>query len=65
VLASRSEAFGLTMAVEAGCGMPCVGANIEGIPEVMRGDVTGLLFESGNAEDLLNKLEMQVNLIVA
>ena len=45
--------------------MPCVGANIEGIPEVMRGDVTGLLFESGNAEDLLNKLEMQINSIVA
>lgn len=61
VLASRSEAFGLTLAEGAACGLPCVGANTEGIPEVISDNKTGLLFEPGNADDLANKLEMLIN----
>ncbi|MCK5833316.1 glycosyltransferase [bacterium] len=36
-------------------GIPVLGANIGGIPEMVRSNVTGLLFESRNSEDLLNK----------
>lgn len=57
VLASRSEAFGLTLAEGSACGLPCVGSNTEGIPEVICDTKTGLLFEPGNATDLANKLE--------
>jgi len=61
VLASRSEAFGLTLAEGASCGLPCVGSNTEGIPEVIRNTKTGLLFEPGNVNDLENKLETLIN----
>lgn len=56
VLASRSEAFGITLAEGAACGLPCVGSNVEGIPEVIAENSTGLLFEPGNASDLADKL---------
>ena len=38
-------------------GTPVIGAKIGGIPEIMRDGETGLLFESGNAEDLKWKIE--------
>lgn len=37
-------------------GTPVLGANIGGIPELIVPDVTGELFESGNAEELRTKL---------
>lgn len=61
VLASRSEAFGLTLAEGSACGLPCVGSNTEGIPEVICDTKTGLLFEPGNVNDLANKLEALIN----
>ena len=61
VLASRSEAFGLTLAEGSACGLPCVGANTEGIPEVINDNETGLLFEPGDADDLSDKLEILIN----
>ena len=33
-------------------GKPVIGANIGGIPELVRDSVTGLLFDAGNAQDL-------------
>jgi len=38
-------------------GTPILGANIGGIPELIEKNRTGLLFESGNKEDLKNKIE--------
>ena len=38
-------------------GTPVIGADIGGIPELIRVGKTGLLFESGNAADLKNKIE--------
>lgn len=61
VLASRSEAFGITLAEGAACGLPCVGSNTEGIPEVICDQKTGLLFEPDNANDLADKLEILIN----
>ena len=38
-------------------GTPVLGANIGGIPELISVGSTGELFESGNGEDLKNKIE--------
>ena len=38
-------------------GKPVVGARIGGIPELVKGGETGLLYESGNVEDLRDKIE--------
>lgn len=38
-------------------GTPVLGANIGGIPELIDDNKTGLLFESGNMEDLENKIK--------
>ncbi|KKQ60850.1 MAG: putative glycosyltransferase [Parcubacteria group bacterium GW2011_GWE2_38_18] len=38
------------------CGLPVIGANIGGIPELLN-DKCGILFEPGNAEDLKNKID--------
>lgn len=38
-------------------GTPVLGANIGGIPELIDDNKTGLLFESGNIEDLENKIK--------
>ena len=37
-------------------GTPVIGAKIGGIPEGLRSDVDGILFESGNAADLTEKI---------
>lgn len=39
-------------------GTPVLGANIGGIPELIRVGETGELFESGNGEELLQKIQM-------
>ena len=38
------------------CGKPVIGANIGGIPEMINDGVDGYLFESGNVEDLKQKI---------
>ena len=42
-------------------GTPVLGANIGGIPELIKVGETGELFESGNAEELKQKIEMMMN----
>jgi glycosyltransferase involved in cell wall biosynthesis len=39
-------------------GKPVIGSRIGGIPEMIDDGVNGLLFESGNADDLTKKLEL-------
>ena len=39
------------------CGTPVIGSNIGGIPELLKEDVTGILFESGNIDELKEKIE--------
>lgn len=40
---------------------PVIGARIGGIPELVKGNKTGLIFEAGNAEDLSLKIAYLVN----
>lgn len=43
------------------CGTPVLGANIGGIPELIKDGITGELFESGNFQYLKEKIEMLWN----
>jgi glycosyltransferase involved in cell wall biosynthesis len=56
VLPSRSEAMGRVLIEAAASGRPRVAANVDGIPTVVRHEVDGLLFESGNDVDLKKQL---------
>ena len=48
--------------IEAQClGTPVVGARIGGIPDLIKDEQDGLLFESKNPDDLKNKIEEMFN----
>ena len=58
---SRSEALSLSI-MEAGmAGLPVVGSNIGGIPEVINHGYNGFVFENGNANQLANCLYNLIN----
>jgi glycosyltransferase involved in cell wall biosynthesis len=56
VLASRSEAFGLSLLEAAACELPSLGANVEGIPEAIIDRQTGFLFNCEDHEELADKM---------
>ncbi len=62
ILPSKIDPFPLTM-LEAGImKKPFIGSNIDGIAELIEENVDGLLFESGNVEDLKKKiLELSID----
>ncbi|MEY4941353.1 MAG: hypothetical protein RIQ93_3088, partial [Verrucomicrobiota bacterium] len=49
VIPSREEAFGQTTLEAFACGVPVLGSDVGGIPDLVRPGVTGLLAESGNS----------------
>jgi glycosyltransferase involved in cell wall biosynthesis len=57
VLASRGEGLPLAALEAAACGLPQVGANVAGIPEIVRDGRTGLLFASEDVEALAERLD--------
>ncbi|MFW6075581.1 MAG: glycosyltransferase family 4 protein [Chloroflexota bacterium] len=61
VLASREEAFGLTLLEASSCGLPNVGARTGGIPEVISEGFSGFTFESENPADLAEKLRTLID----
>jgi len=56
VLASKWEAFGLTLVEALSQEVPVVAFRVGGIPEIVDGSTTGLLAEPGNVEDLADKV---------
>jgi glycosyltransferase involved in cell wall biosynthesis len=56
VVASRYENFPLALAESLAFGCPTVASNVGGIPEVLLGDRTGLIFSAGDASDLATKV---------
>jgi glycosyltransferase involved in cell wall biosynthesis len=56
VLASRSDAFPLSVLEAAACELPTLGAKVDGIPEAVLDGQTGLLFESESHESLAEKM---------
>lgn len=61
VLASRSEAMGRVLLEAMAARKPVLAARATGIPRYVRDGENGLLFESGNPEDLSAKLLQIVN----
>lgn len=58
VAASRQEAFGIHACEAMERMIPVVAANIGGLPEIVKDNVTGFLFEPEDIEALADKLEM-------
>lgn len=56
VCPSRTEGFGLTVLEAMYCGKPVIASRTGGLPEVVEDNHSGLLFESGNTQDLSEKL---------
>ncbi|TGB04552.1 N-acetyl-alpha-D-glucosaminyl L-malate synthase BshA [Halobacillus salinus] len=52
LLLSEKESFGLVLLEAMACGVPCIGANTGGIPEVIDHDETGYITELGNVEQI-------------
>ena len=56
-----SENNPLTIIEAQSLGTPVLGARIGGIPELIEENVSGMTFESGNVEDLKNKIKQMFN----
>ena len=56
-----SENNPLTVIESQSLGTPVLGARIGGIPELISENVTGMTFESGNVEELKEKIELMWN----
>lgn len=56
VLPSIQENFGLALAEAMAAGVPCIGSDAGGIPDVISHGTTGLLFASNREEELSDRL---------
>ncbi len=52
VLPSENEGLPLVIAEAMGCGLTVIASDVGGIPEIVKNEVNGLLFEKGNIEML-------------
>ncbi|WP_179315815.1 glycosyltransferase family 4 protein [Winogradskyella undariae] len=57
IIPSQSEAFGFTVIEAMSAGTCVIGANNTGIKEIIINNKTGLLFETGNSENLAMSLQ--------
>lgn len=55
LLLSEKESFGLVALEAMACGVPCIGTNVGGLPEVVEHGVTGFICEVGDIEDISTK----------
>ena len=57
ILTSRAEAFPLVLLESMILKTPMIGSNVDGVPEMIKHDKTGLLFESENTGELVQMFE--------
>jgi glycosyltransferase involved in cell wall biosynthesis len=57
IFPSLKEAFGLAIIEAMASGIPVIASSTEGPAEILTHNETGLLFETGNAVDLFNKIQ--------
>ncbi|WP_445479985.1 N-acetyl-alpha-D-glucosaminyl L-malate synthase BshA [Lysinibacillus irui] len=50
LLLSQQESFGLVLLEAMACGVPCIGSNVGGIPEVIEHGVDGYIVELGDTD---------------
>jgi L-malate glycosyltransferase len=55
LLLSEKESFGLVALEAMACGVPCIGTNTGGIPEVIEDDSNGYICEVGDVEAIASK----------
>ncbi len=55
LLLSQKESFGLVALEAMACGVPCIGTNIGGIPEVIDHGFNGYICSLGDVEDVASK----------
>ncbi|WP_064091048.1 N-acetyl-alpha-D-glucosaminyl L-malate synthase BshA [Rossellomorea aquimaris] len=55
LLVSEKESFGLVALEAMACGVPSIGTNVGGIPEVIEDGVNGYICEVGNVEQIATK----------
>jgi glycosyltransferase involved in cell wall biosynthesis len=53
---NRHEAFGLVLTEAMACGVPVIASDLPGVRKVFRDGLDGLLAETGNAQDLAEKI---------
>jgi glycosyltransferase involved in cell wall biosynthesis len=58
VMPTYEETFGLVVAEAMIMGVPVIGSNAGGVPEIISHGTNGLLFETKNASDLSKKIDM-------
>lgn len=58
VLPSRYEIFGIVVLEAFACGLPVIASSTGGLKEIIKQNTTGFLFQSGNIEELTQKLKM-------
>jgi glycosyltransferase involved in cell wall biosynthesis len=61
VIPSRSEPFGRVVIEAMIQGVPCIGSNAGGIPEIIEDRLTGLLYPPGDTETLADLIEELVD----
>lgn len=58
VLPSQMDGFGLVSAEAMAMGIPAIGSNYGGIPDVIQQGISGFIFENDDVIDLVKKIEM-------
>ncbi|NWQ39788.1 N-acetyl-alpha-D-glucosaminyl L-malate synthase BshA [Bacillus sp. EB106-08-02-XG196] len=58
LLLSEKESFGLVALEAMACGVPCIGTNVGGLPEVIQHGKTGYICELGDIDDISKKAIM-------
>ena len=61
VLATKCETFGLVLPEAMRAEVAVIGSNCGGVPEIIEHEKTGLLFETGNVEDLTVQISKLVD----